>query len=412
MTKLQKLLIVDTSKLVRTSLAKCLKGQFEIVEESDGESAWQTLVLDSSVAAVISGRDLAVISGMELLERLRENRLCRLNRMPFLMLVSDSFSEAEQQEAARRGASGFIRKGMAGAEIDAMIRRFVGQVPLMLATKKPDERAACCGEQSLIGATDVLGEIGGLARLQPVSNAQKPLSKEESCFLDRQGIVQRLQELLAGDETSRSVGLMYFGVDGFDALVERHGLELAQRVTQKLSRLITTKLRRDDSIGLFATGRVVVIAPHTNTALCISFANRVCKALAGAQITLRGQPLSVTLSVGIAAVPDDGGSMRGDELLGLAGARLEAAMRTGGNRVLPAAANAAGAVAGPRQFVARMRELVTSATPEVISHCVGSAGLEILPLLNSIEQQLHLGLPIEDIGKRLSEQAQKEQLST
>jgi diguanylate cyclase (GGDEF)-like protein len=411
MTKSQKLLVVDASKIVRVSLAKCLKGQFEIIEESDGESAWQTLVLDSSVTAVISGRDLAVLNGMELLERIRENRLCRLNRMPFLMLVSDSFSEAEQQEASRHGVTGFIRKGMAAPEIVSMIRRFVGQVPLSLTAKKPEASAVCCGEHSLIGASDVLGEISGLARLQDAAVAHKSPGKDESCLLDRQGVTQCLQELLAGEERPKSIGLMYFGVDGFDSLVECHGQALAQKVTQKLSRLIMTKLRRGDSIGQFATGRIVVIAPHTDTALCIAFANRVCKALAGAQIALRGQALNLTLSVGIAAVPDDGSQMRGEELLGLAAARLEAAMRTGGNRVLPAISNHPVAAPGPRQFVARMRDLVASATPEVIANCAGSAGLEILPLLATIERQLHLGLQIEDIGKRLSELAQNEHLS-
>jgi DNA-binding NarL/FixJ family response regulator len=48
------ILIVDDSRVVRISLIKHLKDHFEIREESDGEAAWQTLVVDHSIKAVIS----------------------------------------------------------------------------------------------------------------------------------------------------------------------------------------------------------------------------------------------------------------------------------------------------------------------------------------------------------------------
>jgi len=55
---LQKVLIVDASRVARASLARYLKGHFKVCEDVDGESAWQTLVLDNSVVAVIAGGHL------------------------------------------------------------------------------------------------------------------------------------------------------------------------------------------------------------------------------------------------------------------------------------------------------------------------------------------------------------------
>ena len=66
-----------------------------VCEESNGDAAWQTLVLDSSIDAVVSAHHLSKLDGIGLVERMRESRLCRINRMPMVMLVSDAFSEEE-----------------------------------------------------------------------------------------------------------------------------------------------------------------------------------------------------------------------------------------------------------------------------------------------------------------------------
>lgn len=418
MTKLQRVLVVDASKLVRASLAKYLKGHFEIVEDADGESAWQTLVLDSSIVAVISGSSLAVLDGVGLVERMRENRLCRLNRMPFFMLVSDSFSEAERQGARLCGVSDFIPKGMASAEINTLLKSFVEQVPL-LQNRRPEEllavapaaAAAYSGERSLIGTTDIMGQVGRLAGLPDVAIDEAVPLRKERAFLDRHGIAQRLKELLPANAAASPVGLLVFGLDGYDVLVSRYGKELAQRVTQKISNMLADKIRLEDSIGYLAAGRIAIIAPQTNIALCSGFASRVCKALAAAQISLRGQRLGMTVSIGIAALPDDGGLMPGQELLALALSRLNEAMHAGGNRV-QAGSVASGAasppVPGAQEFLLRLRELLASVAPETMATCLGRAGLQILPLLTQIEQFVQIGLPLDELARRLTEQAKKE----
>lgn len=420
MTKLQRVLVVDASKLVRASLAKYLKGHFEIVEDADGESAWQTLVLDSSIVAVISGNSLAVLDGVGLVERMRENRLCRLNRMPFFMLVSDSFSEAERQGARLCGVSDFIPKGMAGKEINALVRSFVEQLPL-LQNRRPEDGASTApavavhfsGERSLIGATDIMGEVGRLAGLPDRAADEHVQAKKERIFLDRHGLAQCLKGRPSGNAAAAPVGLLVFGLDGYDMLVSRYGKELAQRVTQKISNMLADKIRLEDSIGYLAAGRIAIIAPHTDIALCSGFASRVCKALAAAQISLRGQRLGMTVSIGIAALPDDGDSLSGQELLALALSRLNEAMHAGGNRVQAGNADSAGAgqpAAGPQEFLRRLQDLLASVAPETLDACPGSLGLRILPLLTRIEQSLQLGLPLDELGRRLAEQARKEEL--
>ena len=68
-----RILVLDGSRVVRATLAKRLAGHFEIVEEGDGESAWQRLMLDGRIAAVISGISPPRLVARDLLARLRRS---------------------------------------------------------------------------------------------------------------------------------------------------------------------------------------------------------------------------------------------------------------------------------------------------------------------------------------------------
>ena len=117
MTNKRKVLVVDESKVVRASLIKQLSDRFEVRDEPNDESAWQTMVLDSAIVAVVSGLSLEREDGLGLLERLRGSKLSRLKNVPFLLIVSNSISDAERQEARRLGVTEFIEKGSTGPSI-------------------------------------------------------------------------------------------------------------------------------------------------------------------------------------------------------------------------------------------------------------------------------------------------------
>lgn len=431
MTKSQKVLVVDASRVVRASLARYLKKHFEVCEDADGESAWQTLVLDSSITAVISGCQLAVLDGLGLVERMRENRLGRLNSMPFFLLVSDSFSPEERRCASLCGVSDFIPKGMAGLEMNALLSRFVEQLPLMhnrrldeplsLAVDAaanpgaPAAGSAFSGERSLIGATDIMGQVGRLAGLPDAGHDDAVPSGKERSFLNNEGITEQLAGSPSGNGQGKPVGLLVFGLDGYDLLARRHGSALAERLARKISGLLADKIRGEDCIGHLAGGRIVIIAPHTDVALCAGFANRVCKALAGAQISLRGQRLGMTVSVGIAAQSDDASaaSVSARDLLQLATARLETAMRAGGNRVIASDDDKAWAASiSPQEFLARLKDVLAGAAPEVMAPCLAEVGVQIMPILDQLEQTYHFGLPVDEMRRRLVAMPQDEPVAS
>ena len=124
MSDLPRILIVDDSRVVRVSLTRHLQGHFDIREEGDGEAAWQTLVLDHSIRAVISDLRMPKLNGYELLERLRLSKLRRLQQMPFI-LVSGEETEEERARACALGVSDFVTKGAGSAEILARLNHLL-----------------------------------------------------------------------------------------------------------------------------------------------------------------------------------------------------------------------------------------------------------------------------------------------
>src|SRR5574343_1996058 len=113
---LPRILIVDDSRVVRMSLIHHLKGNYEVREEGDGEAAWQTLVVDHSIRAVISDLQMPKLNGYELLERVRTSKLRRLQQLPFI-LVSGEETEEERVRAKELGVSDFVTKGVGGTEV-------------------------------------------------------------------------------------------------------------------------------------------------------------------------------------------------------------------------------------------------------------------------------------------------------
>lgn len=384
MTTLQKVLLVDSSRVVRASLARHLRGSFEVCEEGDGESAWQSLVLDSSIVAVISGLDIASLDGSGLVERLRASKLARLNRLPFFLLVSDSFAATAKARALQLGVSDFIPKGMAANALKLVVGRLSDSACLEVAKEpgadlsRPAESAPAAaeiGSQSDIGLSDFMSRIGPMAGLADERAAKDDCEQAAGAEQFERRLAgsrseQCLQELLSSTVGSEPVGVLVFGLDGYDDLKSRHGREVADKVVMKFSRLLAGKIRGEESIGQLADGRIAIVSPTADREQCANFAWRVCRALAAAHISVRGQRIETTVSAGVAAKPEDSATASTEELLRLAMTRLDGAIRAGGNRVVYAS-GCGGNNVDQEEFFARLRELLANASPDTMMSCKG-----------------------------------------
>lgn len=255
MGKQHKVLMIDGSKLVRASLSKRLSTCFDVRTVDSVEAAWDALVLDVSIVAVICGLPVASPETLALVERVRANRLARIRDLPVMLIVSDSFTEGDRLLSLQAGVSGFVAKAAPSSALYSVVAAIRRQWP----------------------------DLPGLPHLPERRKVSLPVT-----------------------HAHRGGGVLVFGLDAFDDLARDYGSTLAARTAEQLSSLLSAKTGAGTQVGVSSHGRVIVVAPATTKAHCRGFASRICQAMAAGQVKIGGRQLRLTVSAGVAAAPDDG----------------------------------------------------------------------------------------------------------
>src|SRR5213596_192128 len=94
----QRVLLVDDSKIVRTTLARLIRKSFEVREEANGETGWQAIASDPSIVVVFSDIQMPVLDGFALLERIRQSEDQRIRSMP-VIVISGNEDDATKKRA-------------------------------------------------------------------------------------------------------------------------------------------------------------------------------------------------------------------------------------------------------------------------------------------------------------------------
>ena len=103
-------LLVDDSRFVRASMRRSLGGAFSLRETDSGDRAWEMLLLDESITAVLSDLSMPGIDGFQLLQRVRGSMVPRIRHVPFAIL-SGANDEQARSRAQALGADRFVLKG-------------------------------------------------------------------------------------------------------------------------------------------------------------------------------------------------------------------------------------------------------------------------------------------------------------
>ncbi len=372
-TQWPRILIVDESRIVRATISKHVRDLYDYREESDGEAAWQVLVLDHSIALVICSLSLPVLDGNGLLDRVRSSRLARLAQMPMLMIAGDNDEAIERAKA--HGASDFISRGTGGAEL---LARIDSQLKLVQAQHQLKENL----EQ----------------------NVQNP---ETGLFTRKYVELQAVQAMSHAMRHNNEVSAMVMSFDNIGALREEHGVDVAKQLQQRFISMLSSKIRKEDSLGHYAGSQLVVISPGTPAAACESFGNRLREAIRTANIAVHGQRLNLSVSVGVSNSPADA-VVSGGALIELAGSRLKMAQQAGGNQVIscnPGADAVSPVAPALDQALALINE---GQVVKVMPH-LAALGLQVMPLLRLLERRFGLGLPLAEIEKRMTDPVQEKE---
>lgn len=369
---LPRVLIVDDSRIVRATLIKHLKGHYEFCEAADGEAGWSALVADPTVQIVLTDLSMPKLDGYGLIERIRAAEVSRIRRTP-VVLISGEEDEASRNKAKELGASDFITKGIGTS---ALLTRIASLVKL----------AKTESELSEVRETQVKHPDTGMFSV--------------AYLVEQAGQVMALAR-----RHNQSAGILCVAIDGQDTIKDQYGATVVGQINQRFGQLLTSKMRKEDSLGKFDARSFLVLSPATAESGCMVFAERLREAVESLSVTLGEKRLVLTVSIGVSdAVADP--VANANEWVNLAVARMGIAVERGGNRVvghdnkvlqpprLPSIENALSILKAGRQ-------------QELAPHA-GELALLVLPLLQLANLELKLGIPMAEIEKRLMDRARKE----
>src|SRR5437870_11759423 len=112
----QRVLLVDDSRIVRTTSSRLIRKSFDVREEANGEAGWQAITSDPSIAVVFSDIQMPVLDGFALLERIRQSEDPRIRGIPVIVISGDE-EDATKKRARAAGANDFITKTTDGTQI-------------------------------------------------------------------------------------------------------------------------------------------------------------------------------------------------------------------------------------------------------------------------------------------------------
>ncbi|MBR0568464.1 diguanylate cyclase [Azoarcus sp. L1K30] len=366
-----KVLVVDDSRMVRATIIKHIRNRFDVRDEADGEAGWEALLVDPAIQLVLTDIGMPRLDGFGLLARIRGSRVQRIQDLPVVIISGDEDDEARER-ALKLGASDFVAKGAGSAEL---LARLESLIRLANTRRELNESRAALAVQSPV---------------DPVSGLATP------SYLNHHAE----QEMALARRNQGAISVMVIDIDHYEQLTEWHGTHVAELITRKLSKILSTKVRREDTVSQLSSSRFAVLSPSTDLIGCCAFALRLQHAMEKLVMTYRDERIRISVTIGVASASVDGMQTVGN-LIETAAKRVQEGVNAGGNRVIGDKGEVDQAMVDSQlkqvmsidhallQIRIGAADEVAERLPEVVA--------TLLPLLELVESRLHCGLPLEHL---------------
>lgn len=120
--------------------------------------------------------------------------------------------------------------------------------------------------------------------------------------------------------------------DNLKQINDAYGHDSGNRLLQHLVRCVREQLRGSDVMARFGGDEFIVLLPETNNKGALEMAERIRKAIEVSRLDMRTGDTSITVSLGVASYPDDGGNL--EVILEKADKAMYRAKQHGRNRVI------------------------------------------------------------------------------
>jgi two-component system, cell cycle response regulator len=138
------------------------------------------------------------------------------------------------------------------------------------------------------------------------------------------------------------LSLVMFDIDHFKEINDTHGHLAGDHALSTLAKVVSDTIRQEDVFARYGGEEFVVICRGIDLAGAMAFGERIRRCVDGQAFLYNGVDIKVTVSVGVAALPEVGVEMKEPmELIAAADDALYQAKRQGRNRVMSGAVSKA-----------------------------------------------------------------------
>jgi diguanylate cyclase (GGDEF)-like protein len=141
-----------------------------------------------------------------------------------------------------------------------------------------------------------------------------------------------VQEFERSRRYARPLSVLMLDIDHFKKVNDTYGHLVGDRLLSELAKQCKSTLRDADVMARYGGEEFVVLLPETPARLALLAAERLWKAIAGVQLDVEGQTVSVSVSLGVAEL--DSGCPNLEALLGRADQALYRAKIAGRGQIL------------------------------------------------------------------------------
>jgi two-component system, cell cycle response regulator len=140
------------------------------------------------------------------------------------------------------------------------------------------------------------------------------------------------RELARAHRHERPLSVLLFDLDKFKSINDRFGHLCGDHVLREVSARVRPTVRREDLFARYGGEEFCMVLVETTHAQAVAAGERIRKLIGCEPFVFEGEPVPVTLSVGVATAGQDQQTVQ--ELMKLADEKLYEAKRTGRNRVV------------------------------------------------------------------------------
>ena len=290
-------LIVDDSRIIRVSIGRILKKEFNIIDAADGEQGWEALLANDAIQVIITDADMPVLDGYDLITRIRQHETARYQDIPIIM-ITGAEDDHIREKALKTGATDFIVKPPDKTKLLARVRAYA----------KADRTSRKLTEES---TTDALTKVSS-----------------------RRYFYQRgMQDLAFAKRHNKDMSIIALTLDNFPALIKTHGNNIAKQILVGVADNLKKTVRTEDTVARVGDYTFALILPNTRQLEAATLCERAKESIAATRISEKNISDPVTASLGLISL-SQGNIESIKDFLNSAIRRSEIARNAGGNQLI------------------------------------------------------------------------------